>query len=200
MNDRDILASYLMSPLSKITNAENSNHFKLLKDHNSKRVNHLLIHNKIPITLHHNLLKFRDTSKEFELKGDLLKKITNKNFNVDLASLSDKKLMYEFAKEMNFDLEAEGNKSTRVRTLIKLPNSPGLMVSASGVSMTIFLSSDLDELCNRLKYLLKEKHAGNNSNIFNDEIVAIADKLLEYKCLPKNQRKQILIKCILFHR
>ena len=34
MNDRDILASYLMSPLPKITNAENSTQFKLLKDHN----------------------------------------------------------------------------------------------------------------------------------------------------------------------
>ena len=45
---------------------------------------------------------FRDTGKEFELKGDLLKVMTNKNYNVDLASLQDKKLMYDFAKEMNF--------------------------------------------------------------------------------------------------
>ena len=43
--------------------------------------------------------------------------ITNKNFNVDLASLQDKKQMYEFAKEMNFDLKAPGNKSVRDRTL-----------------------------------------------------------------------------------
>ena len=63
---------------------------------------------------------------------------------------------------MNFDTKAQGNKSTRDRTLIKLLKSPGLMVSASGVSKTIFLSSDPDELCNRLKFLLQEKHAGNN--------------------------------------
>ena len=31
---------------------------------------------------------------------------------------------------MNFDLKAQGNKSTRDRTLMKLPKSPGLMVSA----------------------------------------------------------------------
>ena len=49
------------------------------------------------------MLTFRDTGKEFELKGDLLKMITNKNYNVNLASLQDKKLMYAFAKEMNFD-------------------------------------------------------------------------------------------------
>ena len=125
------------------------------------------------------LLTLRDTGREFELKGDLLKMITDKNYNVDLANLSDKKFVYDFAEEMNFDLKAQGKKSTRDRTLIKLLRSPGLMVSASGVSKTIYLSSDPDELCNRLKFLLQEMHAGNNSEIINDEIVAIVDKLLE---------------------
>ena len=76
--------------------------------------------------------------------------ITNKNYNVSLASLSDKKLMYDLAKEMKFDTKAQGNKSTRERTLIKLLKSPGLMVSAPGFSKTIFLSSDLDELCDKI--------------------------------------------------
>ena len=31
LNDRGILASYLMTPLSKITNPENASHFKLVK-------------------------------------------------------------------------------------------------------------------------------------------------------------------------
>ena len=193
MNDRGILASYLMSPLSKITNPENTSQFKLVKDNNSNRVNDLLIKNTIPITLYNNLLTFRDTGKEFELKGDLLKMITNNNYNVDHASLADKKLMYDFAKEMHFDLKAVGKKSTRDRTLIKLLKSPAIM--ASGASNTIFLSSDPNELCDRLKLLLQEKHAGNNSDLINDEIVAIVDKLLEYKCISKKQHKQILTKC-----
>ena len=91
MNDRGIISSYLLSPLSKSTNLENSTQFKLIKDHNSNRVNDLLIENRIPITLHDNLLAFRDTNKQFELKGDLLKMITNKNYNVDHASSSNKK-------------------------------------------------------------------------------------------------------------
>ena len=193
MNDRGILASYLMSPLSKITNPENTTQFKLVMDPSSNRVNDLLIHNTIPVTLHNNLLTFRDSDKVFELKGELLKMITNKNYNVNHASLSDKKLMYNFAKEMNFDKSRVGNKSTRDRTLISLLNSPAIM--ASGISKTIFLSSDPNELCDRLKLLLQEKNAGNNSNRINDEIVAIVDKLLEYKCISKKQRKQILIKC-----
>ena len=67
-----------MSLLSKITNPENTIQFKLVKDHNSNRVNDLLIKNTIPITLYNNLLTFRDTGKVFESKGDLLEMITKK--------------------------------------------------------------------------------------------------------------------------
>ena len=197
MNDRGILASYLMSPLSKITNPENTSPLKLVKDSSSNKVNDLKIHNSKPITLYGNMLTFRDTNKQFELKGDILEMITNSKYNVDLASLKDKKLMYDFAKEMNFDQKAVGKKSTRDITLIKLLKSPAIM--ASGVSNTIFLSSDANELCDRLKLLLQEKNAGNNSDKINNEIVAIVDKLLEYKCISNKQHKQILIKCINTH-
>ena len=146
------------------------------------------------------MLTFRDTNKQFELKADLLEMITNSKFNVDLASLADKKLMYDFAKEMHFDQKAVGKKSTRDKTLIKLLESPGLILSAPGVSKTIFLSSDPDKLCNRLNLLLQEKHAGNNSHIINEEIVAIVDKLLEYKCISAKRHIQILIKCNLINK
>ena len=65
--------------------------------------------------------------------------ITNKNYNVDLARLADKKFSDDFAKEMNFDLKAQGNKSTRDRTRKKILKSPSLMVSASGISNTVIL-------------------------------------------------------------
>ena len=200
MNDRGILATYLMSPFSRITNLDNASQFRLVKDSSSNRVNDLKINKTIPITLYGNMLTFRDTNKQFEIKGDLLEMITNSKFNVDLASLADKNLKYDFAKEMHFDPKASGNKSTRDRKLIKLLNSPSLIVSASGVSKTIFLSSDPDELCYRIKLLLQEKHAGNNSDIINEEIVVILDKLLEYKCISKKQHKQILIKCNLLQK
>ena len=86
------------------------------------------------------MLSLRGTGKEFELKENLLKMIFKKNYNVDLASLADKKLMYDFAKEMHFDVRGQGRKSTRDGTLINLLKSPAIM--ASGVSNTIFLSSD----------------------------------------------------------
>ena len=63
----------------------------------------------------------------------------------------------------------------------------------SGIS-TIFLPGNPNELCNTLNLLLQEKQVGNNSNIINDEAVAIYDKLLEYKCITTKQHKQIVIK------
>ena len=108
MNDRGILATYLMSPLSKITNAEKTTQLKLVKDSSSNRVNGLFIHKTISIILHDKLLTFGDSGKKFQLKGDLLKMITNKNCTVDLASLSDKNLTYAFAKELIFDIKAQG--------------------------------------------------------------------------------------------
>ena len=200
MNDRGILATYLMSPLSKITNPENTSQYKIVKHHNSNRVSDLLIKNTIPITLYNKLLRFLDTRKEFQLKGDLLKTITNENYNVDHASLTDKKILYDFAKGMNFDLKAIGKISTRDRTLIKLLKSPCLRVSASGVLRKIFLSSNPFELCGRLKVLLQQKQAGINSDRINQKIVAIVDKLLEYKCICKKQHKQLLIKGNLVHK
>ena len=185
-----------MPPFSKIANPESTSQIKLVQDSNSNRVSDWLIHNTIPITSFDNLLIFRDTVKIFVLKGDLLKMITNKNYNVDLASLSDRKLLYYCAKEVNFDVKAIGNKSTRDRTLIKLLKSPAPM--ASGIS-TKLLSSNPSELCNKLKLLLQEKEAGKNSNITNEEIVAIIDKLLEYKCITPTQHKKFFKKFILFN-
>ena len=56
MNDRGILASYLLSPLSKITNVEKTSQFKLVKDPQSSRFNDLLIEKTKPGTIYNILL------------------------------------------------------------------------------------------------------------------------------------------------
>ena len=199
MKNGGIIASFLMSPLSKTTKPENTSQFTLVKDSDSNRVNDLLIHNTIPITLYNNLLTFRDTGKVFEFKGELLKKITIKNYNVGLASLTDKKQMYDFAKEMYFHVKATGNKSTRDRSLIKMHKSHNIMISASGVSKARFLSTDPNEMCDKLKILFNEKQAGNKSKLIDDEIVPLVGKSLENKCISMEQHKQLLINCNLLH-
>ena len=188
-----MIAPYLVSSLSNVFNLENKSQFRLRKDPNSTKINDFLIHRCIPVSLVSNIIIFRDSNKSFKLEGDLLKLITNHKFNADHSSPQDKKLIYEFAKEMNYDTKSTGRPSVRHNSVVKILNSTAIM--ASGVSNVIILSSDPDELCDRLRLLLQKKHAGNNSDLINDEIVAIVDKLLGYKCISKKQHKQILIKC-----
>ena len=192
MDEKGMIAPYLVSSLSNVFNLENKSQFRLRKDPNSTKLNDFLIHRSIPVTLFSNMIIFRDSKKSFKLEGDLLKLITNYKFNADHSSPQDKKLIYEFAKEMNYDIKSIGRPSIRHNSIIKILESPAIM--ASGVT-TIFLSENPNELCDRLRLLLQEKHAGKNSDLINKEIVAIVDKLLEYKCISKKQHKQILVKC-----
>ena len=64
---------------------------------------------------------------------------------------------------------------------------------------TIFLSKNPDEICDRLKLLLQEKQAGNNSKINNEENVAINDTFLEYNCNTSYQHKKFSSKFNLLH-
>ena len=193
MDDKGLIAPYLASSLVNLFKPENKSQFRLRKDLNSTKINDFLINKGIPVTLVSNMLIFRDSNKSFKLEGDILETITNYDFNVDHSNQQDRKLIYEFAKEMNFNIKEEGKKSDREKSIARLLKSPALM--ASGISNIKILSSDPDELCNRLKLLLQEIQAGNNSDVINKEIVAIVDKLLEYKCITKKQHKQFLNKC-----
>ena len=71
------------------------------------------------------MIIFRDSNKTFRLEGDLLKVITNYKFNADHSSPQDKKLIYEFAKEMNYDTKSTGPPSTRHTSTIKIASSHG---------------------------------------------------------------------------
>ena len=135
-NERVIIASYLLSPLSKITNPEHASQPKLVKNPQSNRFNDLLINETKPVTLYDHLLTFRGADKKFKLQGDLSKLVTNRNYNFDLAKLSDKKLMFDFEKDTSFEENALSSKSTRDKSLTRLNQSPA--ITASGIS-TIFL-------------------------------------------------------------
>ena len=198
MDEKGMIAPYLASSLVEVFKKDNKSQFRLRKDPDSTKLNDFLFHGKIPVTIFSNMITFRDTDKTFRLEGDLLKVITNHKFNVDHSNPQDRKIIYGFAKQMNYDTKSTGRPSVRHSSMIRLLDQPAIM--ASGISKTIILSSDPNELCDRLKLLLQEKHAGNNSNIINDEIIAIVDKLLEYKCISKKQHKQILIKCNLLNK
>ena len=194
MNHRGILTSFLLSFLAEISSPELTSQFKLVKDLSPNKVEDLLICKTIPVTLYNNLLTFRDTDKRFELEGDFLKMITMKNYNVDLANLEVKKLLYDFVKEMILDEKVLGKKSNRDKSLIRFLKSPAIM--ASGFS-TMFSPENPIKLCDRLKILLQEQRVGENSDLIVEEVVAIAVKLIEYKCISFKQHKFLLLKCLI---
>ena len=101
MDEKGMIAPYLASFLVNLFKPENKSQFRLRKDPNSTKMNDFLIHGNIPVTLFSKMITFRDSNKSFRLEGDLLKLIINYKFNADHSSRQDKKLIYEFAKEMN---------------------------------------------------------------------------------------------------
>ena len=55
----------------------------------------------------------------------------------------------------------------------------------------VFLPSDPDELVDQLKLLCFEKVGGSDNPQLNEQIIAIADKLLEYGCITTNQHQNL---------
>ena len=63
------------------------------------------------------LISKLESDKKYESHADLLKLLSNKNYNVDHAKLPDNKLRYEVAKEMYLDEKALGDKNTCDKSL-----------------------------------------------------------------------------------
>ena len=118
MNDKGLIAPYLTTSLVEVFKKDIKTQFRLRKDPNSTKMNAFLIHGTIPVTIFSNMITFRDSNKTFRLEGDLLKIITNYKLNVDHSSPQDKKLIYEFAKEMNYDINSTGKPSVRHNSMI----------------------------------------------------------------------------------
>ena len=95
------------------------------------------------------MLNFTDTNRSFKLEGDLLKTMTNYKVKVGHSNPPDRKIFYEFAEKINFDIGNIGRPSTRDKSMMKLLKSPAM--KDSGIS-TIFLSPDPNELCDRLNF------------------------------------------------
>ena len=110
MNDKGMIAPYLASSLVILFKPENKSQFRFKKDLNSTNMKDFLINGGIPVTLFSNMITLRDSNKSFKLDGDLLETMTINDFNVDHSNQQDRKLIYEFAKEMKFNKKQKGKK------------------------------------------------------------------------------------------
>ena len=96
-------------------------------------------------------------------------------------------IIYSFLNDMKYNIYFGDKKSHRYY-FIKSMLQPQL---GSGLNF-IFLPSDPDELVDQLKLLYFEKVGGNDNPMLSEQIIAIADKLLQYQCITTNKHQNLV--------
>ena len=125
--------------------------------------------------------------QNFMTKTQIDKEIHNEN------------LIHSFLNDMKYNLIYGDKKSKRyyfIKDLIiqyKYQHIPyQLSQLGSGFNQYVFLPSDPDELVDQLKLLYFEKVGGNDNPMLNEQIIAIADKRLQYQCITTNQHQNLI--------
>ena len=107
-------------------------------------------------------------------------------------------MKYNFLRDMIYDLNYGNKKSNRynfINSMLQLQIGSGLNFTGQRPAnpvVCVFLPSDPDELVDQLKLLYFEKVGGNDNPMLSEQIIAIADKLLQYQCNTTNQHQNIL--------
>ena len=94
---------------------------------------------------------------------------------------------YSFLSDMKYNINYGDKKSHRYY-FIKAMLQPQI---GSGLNF-IFLPSDPNELVDQLKLLYFKKVRGNDNPMLSEQIIAIADKLLQYQCITTNQHQNLV--------
>ena len=101
---------------------------------------------------------------------------------------------YNFLRGMNYDLNYGDKKSNRynfIKSMLQPQIGSGLNFTGQRPAnpvVCVFLPSDPDELVDQLKLLYFEKVGGNDNPMLSEQIIAIADKLLQYQCNTNQHR------------
>ena len=74
---------------------------------------------------------------------------------------------------------------------ILLEKNANLFISASG--LIDCLSENTNEICNQIRFKIQQKHGQKDTNRFDDECIAIFNKLLEYEYITKTQLEKLLV-------
>ena len=96
-------------------------------------------------------------------------------------------IINSFSNDMKYNINY-GDKKPHRYYFIKAMLQPQI---GSGLNF-VFLPSDPDELVNQLKLLYFEKVGGNDNPMLSEQIIAIADKLLQYQCITTNQHQNLV--------
>ena len=127
---------------------------------------------------------------------DLSYFITNAQLDTQPQNVN---LIYSFLNDMKYNINYGDKKSKRYYFIKDLINQYiyqhipyQLSQLGSGFNQYVFLPSDPDELVDQLKLIVLEKVGGNDNPMLNEQIIAIADKLLQYQCITTNQHQNLI--------
>ena len=161
------------------------------------------------VLIKNNTLNILSSFNKYNLKDpDLSYFITNAQLDTQPQNVN---LIYSFLNDMKYNINYGDKKSKRYNFIKDLINQyiyqhipyqlsqlgSGLnqytrASSPSKSSICIFLPSDPDELVDQLKLLYFEKVGGNDNPMLSEQIIAIADKLLQYQCITTNQHQNLV--------
>ena len=119
------------------------------------------------------------------------------NTQID-KEIHNENLIHSFLNDMKYNLNYGDKKSKRYyfnKDLIdqykyrEIPYRDSQW--GSGLNF-VFLPSDPDELVDQLKLIVLEKVGGNDNPMLSEQIIAIADKLLQYQCITTNQHQNLV--------
>ena len=119
------------------------------------------------------------------------------NTQID-KEIQNENLIHSFLNNMKYNLNYADKKSRRYYFIKDLINQYKYREipyrdSQWGTGLNfVFLPSDPDELVDQLKLLYFEKVGGNDNPMLSEQIIAIADKLLQYQCITSNQHQNLI--------
>ena len=176
--------SSIVKTVSNLLNDNNKSQFSLEPVEGSSNLFTINPHNPQQVLIKGSTMTFPNGNTYYLNDPDLSYFITNTHFD-NLPQNSN--IIYSFLNDMKYNINYGDKKSHRYY-FIKTMLQPQI---GSGLNF-VFLPSDPDELVDQLKLLYFEKVGGNDNPMLSEQIIAIADKLLQYQCITTNQHQNLI--------
>ena len=189
--------SSIVKTVSNLLNDKNKRQFSLEPIHGLEPMNPNLFtinpHNPQQVLIRGSTMTF-EQGNTYNLNDPDLSYFTTYT-QLD-KEIQNENLIYNFLKDMKYDLNYGDKKSKRYYFIKDLINQYTYRDQqsqlGSGFNQYVFLPSDPDELVDQLKLLYFEKVGENDNPMLSEQIIAIADKLLQYQCITTNQHQNLV--------
>ena len=175
--------SSIVKTVSNLLNDNNKSQFRLEPVEGSSNLFTINPTDPQQVLIKGSTMTFQNDNTYYLNDPDLSNFITNTQHD----KIKNIAVKYNFLRDMNYDLNYGDEKSNRYN-FIKSMLQPQI---GSGLNF-VFLPSDPDELVDQLKQLYFGKVGGNDNPMLSEQIIAIADKLLQYQRITTNQHQNLV--------